>query len=68
MKIFTLSLFAFLILLTTQVVFAANPGDLDLSFGSGGKVYALPTNFMPADDVAVQADGKLVLVGKYTRP
>ncbi len=61
-------IFAGLLLTTASTVLAAIPGDLDPSFGSGGKVYALPTNFMPAEDVAVQADGKLVLVGSTLGP
>jgi uncharacterized delta-60 repeat protein len=61
-------LLTFIFILSTQIAFGANPGDLDPSFGSGGKVYALPANFMPAEDVAVQADGKLVLVGSTLGP
>ena len=61
-------LFAFLILLTSHGLFAANAGDLDPTFGSGGKVYNLPTNFIPAEDVAIQADGKLVLAGSTLGP
>jgi uncharacterized delta-60 repeat protein len=42
----------------------AAPGDLDLSFGTGGKV---TTDFGPisnsATAIAIQADGKLVVVG-----
>ena len=68
MKKFTPAILAILFFLTVHTVFAANAGDLDPSFGTGGKVYALPTNFMPAEDVAVQADGKLVLVGSTLGP
>ncbi|HUR97099.1 MAG TPA: FG-GAP-like repeat-containing protein [Pyrinomonadaceae bacterium] len=64
----TLSAFALFIFLTSQSAFAANAGDLDPTFGTGGKVYNLPTNFMPAEDVAVQADGKLILVGSTLGP
>ena len=63
-----LILFTFIFLLTTQFAFGANPGDLDPSFGTNGKVYAVPANFMPAEDVALQADGKLVLVGSTLGP
>src|SRR5688572_8768288 len=62
------SVFAFIVLLTSQLLLAANAGDLDPTFGTGGKVYNLPTNFMPAEDVAVQADGKLVLAGSTLGP
>ena len=64
---FTLIL-ATILLTITSVIFAANAGDLDPTFGSGGKVYAVPGNFVPAEDVAVQADGKLVLVGSTIGP
>ncbi|MEO8042223.1 MAG: hypothetical protein ABI646_06430, partial [Acidobacteriota bacterium] len=57
-----------ILLLCVLNVFAGNPGDFDPSFGTGGKVYALPANFMPAEDVAVQSDGKLVLVGSTLGP
>ncbi|MEP6705686.1 MAG: hypothetical protein ABJB34_12845, partial [Acidobacteriota bacterium] len=49
-------------------IFAAGAGDLDPTFGTGGKVYGVPANFVPAEDVAVQADGKLVLVGSTLGP
>ena len=58
----------FIFLLTTQFAFGANAGGFDPSFGTGGKVYAVPGNFMPAEDVAVQPDGKLVLVGSTLGP
>ena len=38
-------------------------GDLDLTFGNGGKVIAAETVGHPVADVAVQSDGKLVVVG-----
>ncbi|HEX6125768.1 MAG TPA: hypothetical protein VFZ23_10400, partial [Pyrinomonadaceae bacterium] len=57
-----------LILMSAVSVFAADPGDLDPTFGTGGKVYNLPTNFIPAEDVAIQADGKLVLAGSTLGP
>ncbi|MFN6964931.1 MAG: FG-GAP-like repeat-containing protein [Pyrinomonadaceae bacterium] len=50
------------------VAAAQSAGAFDPSFGTGGKVYAVPANFMPAQDVAVQADGKIVLVGSSTGP
>ena len=61
-------LFALIVFLTTQSAFAANAGGLDPSFGNGGKVYAVPGNFIPAEDVAIQPDGKLVLVGSTLGP
>ena len=38
-------------------------GDLDLTFGAAGKVLAAETVGHPVADVAVQPDGKLVVVG-----
>ena len=38
------------------------PGDLDTTFGSGGKVTTF-FNFSDANSVAVQADGKIVVAG-----
>jgi uncharacterized delta-60 repeat protein len=50
--------------LAVSVVALAAPGDLDPTFGGDGKVR---TNFTPAADgahgVAIQADGKIVVVG-----
>ena len=40
----------------------AAPGDLDTTFGSGGKV-TTDFNFSGASSVAVQADGKIVVAG-----
>jgi len=40
------------------------PGDLDATFGNGGKVItALSTDGDRANDVAIQADGKIVVLG-----
>ncbi|MEO8573674.1 MAG: FG-GAP-like repeat-containing protein [Pyrinomonadaceae bacterium] len=61
-------LFFLLLSLAATNLFAANPGDLDPTFGTGGKVYNLPTNFIPAEDIAIQGDGKLVLVGSTLGP
>lgn len=61
-------LLVLLLLTLTTGSLAADPGDLDITFGSGGKVYNLPTNFMPAEDVAIQADGKIVLAGSTLGP
>ncbi len=41
---------------------SAAPGDLDTTFGSGGKV-TTDFNFSGASSVAVQADGKIVVAG-----
>jgi uncharacterized delta-60 repeat protein len=68
MKTFTHAILAILFFLTAHTAFATNAGSLDPTFGVGGKVYAIPANFMPAEDVAVQADGKLVLVGSTLGP
>ena len=58
-----LTILLILLLFNSIHIYAADPGDLDPTFGSGGKIYNMPANFMPAEDVAVQADGKLVLAG-----
>ena len=60
--------FLVIFLLTGTSLLAQLPGDLDTTFGSGGKVYNLPTNFTPAEDVAIQPDGKLVLAGTTIGP
>ncbi|MCA1624576.1 MAG: FG-GAP-like repeat-containing protein [Acidobacteria bacterium] len=39
------------------------PGDLDTTFGSGGKVTTFFSQFSGGEDVAVQADGKIVVAG-----
>jgi uncharacterized delta-60 repeat protein len=39
-------------------------GELDPSFGTGGKIDGTPFGFNPAD-VAIQSDGKIVAVGEY---
>jgi len=44
---------------------AANPGDLDLSFGTGGKVTTVLGSFSGIVDLVIQNDGKLVAAG-YT--
>ncbi len=67
MKRFNSLLFLLLFSVNVTILFAA-AGDLDPTFGTGGKVYNLPTNFMPAEDVAIQADGKLVLAGSTLGP
>ncbi|WP_240439559.1 calcium-binding protein [Streptomyces europaeiscabiei] len=41
----------------------AAPGDLDTTFGTGGKVSITTPSFADGQDVAVQADGKIVSVG-----
>jgi uncharacterized delta-60 repeat protein len=46
-------------------VAVAAPGDLDLSFGGDGRVITnLTSGFDIANDVAVQANGKIVAVGR----
>jgi uncharacterized delta-60 repeat protein len=42
---------------------AANPGDLDTTFDTDGKVLTMIGNSSRGDDMAVQADGKIVVVG-----
>jgi uncharacterized delta-60 repeat protein len=57
-------LVAFLFMVFTVIVLAA-PGDLDTTFGTGGVVtYNSPTNhFNYPYGVAIQSDGKIVVVG-----
>jgi len=54
----------FLLIFFLSANFYGAPGDLDLSFGNGGKV---TTNFGAlsgeAENVAIQSDGKIVAVG-----
>jgi uncharacterized delta-60 repeat protein len=57
----------FLLMLLPPVAEAA-PGDLDPSFGDGGRVTISPRGLPGSyNDVAIQPDGKIVLVG-YTVP
>ncbi|MDQ3748670.1 MAG: FG-GAP-like repeat-containing protein [Acidobacteriota bacterium] len=51
-----------LVLLATPTRIKAAPGDLDPTFGNGGKVIT-PIAGFGANDVAVQPDGKIVVVG-----
>jgi uncharacterized delta-60 repeat protein len=61
-----LSLLLFFALLSTNLL--ARPGDLDRTFGTGGRVYGTPANFTPAQDVALHSDGKIVIVGFTVGP
>ncbi len=48
---------------------SAAPGDLDLTFGSGGIVITIgsdPNHVNTASAMAIQADGKIVVVGDAT--
>ncbi len=57
-----------LFLALRSLTFAA-PGDLDLSFGNGGKVITSGPTFNSLDDafaMAIQSDGKIVVVGDGT--
>src|SRR4029079_5087074 len=49
-------------------IYAGNAGDLDPTFGSGGKVFANPSGLIRANAVALQSDGKIVMVGVATGP
>lgn len=63
--IFTLTCLAIFNL--TAFVRAQMPGDLDLSFnGTGTKMDGLGNGFDQVNDIAVQADGKIVAVGQTT--
>src|SRR5690242_17784751 len=55
---------ALLLLAAFAPTAAAAPGQLDTSFGDGGKVTLNPGGFEGAySDVAIQPDGKIVAVG-----
>ncbi|MFD5859339.1 calcium-binding protein [Streptomyces chartreusis] len=41
----------------------AAPGDLDATFGTGGRVTITTASYAEGEDVAVQSDGKIVSVG-----
>uniref|UniRef100_UPI0021F24B8E delta-60 repeat domain-containing protein n=1 Tax=Streptomyces sp. NK15101 TaxID=2873261 RepID=UPI0021F24B8E len=51
-----------LVLALPGTAFAA-PGDLDPTFGSDGRVTTPVTGYAEGNDIARQADGKLVVVG-----
>jgi uncharacterized delta-60 repeat protein len=63
-----LLLFLILVFATTFQIFAANAGRLDPTFKVAGKVFNSPTGLAFAEDVAIQTDGKLVIVGSATGP
>lgn len=46
----------------------AAPGDLDTTFGTGGRISIPTTNSAEGEDVAVQPDGKIVSVGGEQDP
>lgn len=58
----SLSLFVFCVL--TANVFAASPGKIDLGFGTNGSTQiSLSVDIHAANAVAVQPDGKIIVVG-----
>lgn len=59
--IFLLSFFCFFI--STKIMVAQNPGDLDPSFGTGGIVTTDVGNYDFGSSVAVQSDGKIIIAG-----
>ncbi|WP_369274178.1 calcium-binding protein [Streptomyces sp. R11] len=46
----------------------AAPGDLDTTFGTGGRVSIATAGYAEGEDVAVQPDGKIVSVGAEQDP
>ena len=54
---------AFLLCGLTTVKTPAAPGDLDPTFGSGGKVFSTVTGMDPTRGMALQPDGKIIIVG-----
>lgn len=62
MKLFTQLSFVLIAFGISASVFGA-AGDFDPSFGSGGKVFATVPGMNPAQGMALQPDGKIVIVG-----
>ena len=58
---YKLLIFAIGVLILTAPSGSAAPGDLDLTFGNGGKV--ITPGIGGLSDIAIQADGKIVAVG-----
>lgn len=56
------------LMLTGATNHQAAPGDLDPTFGTGGAVTTLfsATSYVSASDVAVQSDGKILVVGSWS--
>ena len=52
-----------LFLLATPSPIEAAPGDLDPTFGNGGKVITPFGNFTNTYGLAIQSDGKIVVAG-----
>ncbi len=62
-KLFSLFFGLSLVFLYSHTALAA-PGDLDQTFGTGGLVVAPIADTQAAQDAAVQADGKIVIVAR----
>jgi uncharacterized delta-60 repeat protein len=63
------TVFALMLSPQTRVALQAADGDLDLTFGVGGKVTTdFGTTYDIAEDVAVQPDGKIVVAGGRFMP
>src|SRR5687768_8105538 len=56
-------LFAFLVIIFSNTTFAQQPGDLDNNFNASGAVITDLASYEIAYAVAVQPDGKIVVVG-----
>ena len=57
--------FTFLLFVSLSAISAfAAPGDLDTTFGSGGKITTLIGTTSSANAVAVQADGRIIIAGE----
>ncbi|MBA3649464.1 MAG: T9SS type A sorting domain-containing protein [Chitinophagales bacterium] len=64
-KIYTFIISGCLIMATTFIT-CAQPGSLDLTFGSGGKVTTdLGSSYDVGHSVAIQSDGKILVAGKF---
>lgn len=63
--VLSVSLFTLGLVLWSVTSAVAASGDLDPTFGSGGKVLTTIGNSASANTVAIQADGKIVVGGRY---
>jgi len=58
-----LSVYIFLLFISVPNIFAV-PGDLDTTFGTGGKLVTTLTTTDSSKDVVIQPDGKILVVGE----
>jgi len=58
------SVVALTLLVSSTTLLAQNPGTLDTSFGTSGKVITDLYGYQEINDVAIQSDGKIVSIGR----